>query len=35
MTMSFVFIWLTAGFVGAVILILVLFWFAGRYFKDD
>jgi hypothetical protein len=35
MTMSFVFIWLTAGFVAAVVLILVLFWFAGRYFKDD
>jgi hypothetical protein len=35
MTMSFVFIWLIAGFAAAVVLILLLFWFAGRYFKDD
>jgi hypothetical protein len=35
MTMSFIFIWLAAGSVGAVVLILVLFWIAGRYFKDD
>jgi hypothetical protein len=35
MTMTLIFIWLTAGFVGAAILILVLFWIAGRYFRDD
>ena len=35
MTMSSVFVWLSASFVGAVVLIVVLFWIAGRYFKDD
>jgi len=33
--MSLVFAWLIASFVAAVVLIVVLFWFAGRYFRDD
>jgi len=35
MTMSMVLVWLTIGFVGAVGLIILLFWIAGRYLKDD
>jgi len=32
---SLIFIWLGASFVGAVLLIVVIFWIAERYFKDD
>jgi len=35
MTISFIFVWLGAASIAAVILILVLFWIAERYFKDD
>jgi hypothetical protein len=33
--MTLIFIWITAASVTAVILILLLFWIAGRYFGDE
>jgi hypothetical protein len=33
--MSLIFIWLTLSFAGAAVLIVLLFWLADRYFKDE
>jgi hypothetical protein len=33
--MSLIFIWLIASFFGAILLIVVIFWFLGRKFGDD
>jgi hypothetical protein len=33
--MPLVLIWLTAGFAGAAVLVVLLFWIAERYFRDD
>jgi hypothetical protein len=33
--MSLIFVWLAASFAGAILLILLIFWIAGRYFRDD
>jgi hypothetical protein len=33
--MSLILIWLTASFFGAVLLIVVIFWFLERKFRDD
>jgi hypothetical protein len=35
MIMPFILLWLTLGFVGAAVLVIVFFWIAGRYLKDD
>jgi hypothetical protein len=32
---SWILVWLTLGFGGALLLVLLLFWIAGRYFRDD
>jgi len=30
-----IFVWLILSFAAAVLLLLVLFWCVGRYFRDD